>query len=209
MNFYVLFTRNSFLKGSINFLQNSYGFIIANLKIHHVRTKFRSGRKQLRYTGTMAGRYSADLRQIDHEGQNWTECVGLQVLVTVSLKGTNFWVVMACISERIRLFRGTYRLKLQGRRVTKQETSKNQVASWDVCSLLFLVWLTLRPWRQRRYVPRKLLALSELQGVRAQKTELFMDSTGSGKNQWLDLLNMERNHRVTLRAGNSSFRCTA
>jgi hypothetical protein len=38
---------------------------------------------------------------------------------------------------------------------------------------LFLIWLTFRPWRWRRYIPPTRRAVSEIHGIIAQKTLLF------------------------------------
>jgi hypothetical protein len=60
--------------------------------------------------------------------------VGCQFLMAVTMKGTVFWLVMPCNSERAQRFGGTYRLHLQGRRVS--QALNLQVASLDHSSTL-------------------------------------------------------------------------
>jgi hypothetical protein len=62
-------------------------------------------------------------------------------------------VATSCSSEKPRRFGG------------------KRIAS--ACFRWFLAWLTLPPWRWRRYVPPKRRALCELNGVTSQKTSLF------------------------------------
>jgi hypothetical protein len=70
------------------------------------------------------------------------------------MKSTIFWDITLCSPLNVnRRFGGTYRLHLQGRRIS---WARNQQSS--ACHLLsywFLTRLILRPWRWRRYIPPK------------------------------------------------------
>jgi hypothetical protein len=79
-----------------------------------------------------------------------------------------FRVVTPYSSDRASRFGGTYRLHLQGRRVSQVRPTP------AVRFSLLLAWPTLQPWRLRRYGPPKREALSELYGVTTQNTVLFI-----------------------------------
>jgi hypothetical protein len=52
--------------------------------------------------------------------------------------------------------------------------SKIKLAHLAACVFWFLAWLIFRPWRSRRYIPPKLLALSELQSAATQNAAVLI-----------------------------------
>jgi hypothetical protein len=72
-----------------------------------------------------------------------------------------------------RRYWGTWRLHLQGRRIAKQETSRESF-TYHLLSRSFLAWLFLGTWEGMRHIPPKhRLTFSGLRGVISRKTELF------------------------------------
>jgi hypothetical protein len=86
------------------------------------------------------------------------------------MKSIIFWDVTPCsLLSCNRRFGGTYRLHLQGRRIS---------SACHLLSRLVLARFILRTWRWRRYVPpNRRLQLNRLHGVTSQKMILFCHST--------------------------------
>jgi hypothetical protein len=78
------------------------------------------------------------------------------------IKGAVLWIVVSCISEKVRHFGSTYCLHLRGWGVSQarnqQEASRNFKSSLCFPSAS---WLT-QPWRWRWYVPSKCRTFSEI-----------------------------------------------
>jgi hypothetical protein len=73
-----------------------------------------------------------------------------EVLTAVVMKSSVFWDITPCNPLSVnRRFGGTYRLHLQGRRISQASSACHLLSSW------FLAWLILRPWRWRRHAPPK------------------------------------------------------
>jgi hypothetical protein len=83
--------------------------------------------------------------------------VGFEVLTAVVMKNFIFWYITQCSPLKVNWrIRGTYRLHLQGQRISK-------------------AWPVLWPWRWRRHIPPKFrLTLNGLHGIIFQKIELFI-----------------------------------
>jgi hypothetical protein len=68
--------------------------------------------------------------------------------------------------------RGTYRLHLQGRKISRE---RNQSSAFHCFHAGFLLSLFFRPWRWRRHVPpKRQLTLNGQHGVISQKVVLFI-----------------------------------
>jgi hypothetical protein len=94
----------------------------------------------------------------------------------VALNSTIFWDITPCSPLNFNLrFGETYRLHLQGRRISQVINQQNQNPACHLLSLWFLARLSLRPWRWRRYVsPKRRLTLNGLHDVISQKIALFI-----------------------------------
>jgi hypothetical protein len=95
-----------------------------------------------------------------------------------------------------RRFGGTYRLHIQGRRISASiYTSVFRLAVYSASHMLscwFLLKLFLRPWRWRRYFPpKRRLQLNRLHGVTSQKMILFITDAVKTSNpkyiQWFHI----------------------
>jgi hypothetical protein len=98
-------------------------------------------------------------------------------------KSTIFWDIIPCGPLKVNwCFRGTYRLHLQGQRISQ---ARNQhAAGGNLCSALSPAFrldfsqLILRPWRWRRNVSLKCrLTFSRLHNVIFQQTILSITTT--------------------------------
>jgi hypothetical protein len=67
---------------------------------------------------------------------------GFEILTAVIMKSTAFRAVTPCTSEGALRFGGTYRLFLQGRRVSQARKKQKQAATW-VCRPVLLAVLSL------------------------------------------------------------------
>jgi hypothetical protein len=91
--------------------------------------------------------------------------VEFEVLTAVVMKSAIFWEIMLCSPLKVnRSFGGTYRLHLQGSRISR---SRNQHECMWQCLPLLLI---LRPWTWRRRVPpKRRLTFNGLHSVISQK----------------------------------------
>jgi hypothetical protein len=100
---------------------------------------------------------------------------GSEVLTPVVMSSSVFWVITSCspLKDNRRLG-GTFRLHLHGRRLS-QETKQQQSASFWC-----LGWLTIQPWKERRYFsPKYLLTFTTLHLVISQKIKYSVKETAS------------------------------
>jgi hypothetical protein len=91
----------------------------------------------------------------------------------MTMKSTIFWVVTKCSSVRP-TFRGNIspvdRWVCQARIQLNHAAILAQISAYQ---FWFLAWVTLRPWRWKRYVLPKHRDISELRRVITQKISLF------------------------------------
>jgi hypothetical protein len=92
--------------------------------------------------------------------------VGFEVLTPVVMKSTVFRDTTLCGPLKVdRRFERTYRLHLQGRRISK---ARSQSAG-HLFSCWYYALLILRPWRRTRYVPpKRRLIFNGLHGIISQ-----------------------------------------
>lgn len=104
---------------------------------------------------------------------NNLDCVGFEVLTVVIMKSTVFWNVTPRSMLKVsRCFWGTYRLLLQGQRISR---ARKQHSACHLLSLWFLAYLILQPWRWRWCFPLKhQLTFSRLHGIISQKMVHFI-----------------------------------
>jgi hypothetical protein len=103
----------------------------------------------------------------------WTKTVGFEVLTALVMKSTIFWDIRPCSPLSVnRRIGGTYRLYLQGRKIS---WARNQRESRCLLPThWFLAQLFLRTWRWRRYIPpKRRLTFNGLYGVISQKIVIF------------------------------------
>jgi hypothetical protein len=100
--------------------------------------------------------------------------VGFEGFTAVVLTSTIILDITPCSPLRSnRRFGGTYRLHLQGRKISWAINQREHSACY-LLSRWFLTQLIFRPWIWRRYIPRKCrFTLNELHGVISQQTVLF------------------------------------
>jgi hypothetical protein len=106
-------------------------------------------------------------REETHAENTWAKEIqlrigGLEVPTAVTMESSSVWDVTPCSLVKVsRCFVGTHRLHLQ-------ELCLPSASCW------LLSWLTLLPWRWRRYVPPKCrLNFTRLHGVISQNIKLF------------------------------------
>jgi hypothetical protein len=85
------------------------------------------------------------------------------------IKSTIFWDITPCSPLNVnRRFGGTYRLHLQGRRISRERNQRERRCQ-EPSRLILL------PWRRRQYVtPKHRLIFNGLHGVISQKIVLFI-----------------------------------
>jgi hypothetical protein len=90
--------------------------------------------------------------------------VSFEVLSAVAVKSFIFWDIFDLPEEHVA---SNFRVKAWNRQ--SAELSLMPASYW------YLAWLTLRPWRRKRYIPpRHQLTFTRLQGVISQKLKLFI-----------------------------------
>jgi hypothetical protein len=108
---------------------------------------------------------------------NKDEIVGFEVPTAVVMKSSIYWDVTPCSPLKVnRRFGETYSLHLQGRRISRARNQHKEDTKQGCSTCWFLIWLIIRPYCWRRYVPPKHgSTFKGLHGGISQKTELFKD----------------------------------
>jgi hypothetical protein len=98
--------------------------------------------------------------------------VVFEVLTAAVTKSTIFWDITPCSPLRVNWhFRGTYRLHLQRRKISRARNHRESRWQTKFC---FLARLIFRPWRWRRYAPlKRWLTFNGLHGIVSQKMVFF------------------------------------